>query len=136
MKPNLSCSIGLVNAKILTEKRLKRLQANGQLERLADDIKLDVKQVLHGIVTARGEIESSRLAKMAAEKVVEGEFARFDIGQAGNLELLRAQDMLAINSRSYIRAIVDYNIAMQELTRAHGTLPHGVTIEAARRTDS
>jgi hypothetical protein len=46
MKPNLSCSIGLVNAKILTEKRLKRLQANGQLERLADDIKLDVKQVL------------------------------------------------------------------------------------------
>jgi hypothetical protein len=62
MKPNLSCSIGLVNAKILTEKRLKRLQANGQLERLADDIKLDVKQVLHGIVTARGEIESTRLA--------------------------------------------------------------------------
>jgi hypothetical protein len=53
MKPNLSCSIGLVNAKILTEKRLKRLQANGQLERLADDIKLDVKQVLHRIGTAR-----------------------------------------------------------------------------------
>lgn len=115
------------------KKRLKRLQANGQLERLEDDVKLDVKQVLHGIVTARGEIESTQLAKEAAEKVVEGELARFDIGQAGNLELLRAQDLLAVNSRSFIRAVVDFNISMQELARAQGTLPHGVTIEEARK---
>jgi hypothetical protein len=53
MKSNLSCSIGLVNDKILTEKRLKRLQANGQPERLADDIQLDVKQVPHRIGSAR-----------------------------------------------------------------------------------
>ncbi|BBO69409.1 hypothetical protein DSCA_33390 [Desulfosarcina alkanivorans] len=118
---------------VYRKKRLKRLQANGQLARIEDDVKLDVKRVLHGIAAARGEIEATRLARESAEKVVEGEFVRFDIGQAGNLELLRAQDLLAANSRSFIRAVVDYNIAMQELTRAQGTLPHGVTLEAAGR---
>ena len=127
-------AIGNRSANSLYRKKiLRRLQANAQLERLEDDIKLDVKQVLHGIMTARGEIEATRLAMEAAEKVVEGEFARFDIGQTSNLELLRAQDLLAVTSRSFSRAIVDYNIEMHELARAQGVLPNGVAIEMARR---
>ena len=115
------------------KKRLKRLQSNAQLERLEDDIKLDIKEVLQRIATSRGEIEASRLAKDAAEKVVEGEFTRFDIGQTSNEELLRAQDLLAVTSRSFYRAIADYNIALHDLTRAKGGLPDGVTIEDATR---
>ena len=105
------------------KKKLKRLQANAQLERLEDDIKLDIKQVLQRIATSRGEIEATRLAKEAAEKVVEGEFTRFDIGQTSNVELLRAQDLLAVTSRSFFRAIADYNIALHELMRAQGVSP-------------
>ena len=115
------------------KKKLKRLQSNAQLERLEDDIKLDIKQVFQRIMTSRGEIEASRLAKDAAEKVVEGEFTRFDIGQTSNEELLRAQDLLAVTSRSFYRAIADYNIALHELTRAKGGLPDGVTIDDATR---
>ena len=62
-----------------------------------------------------------------------GEFARFDIGQTTNEELLRAQDLLAAASRSFNRAVVDYNIAMAELGRAQGILPDGVAMEDARR---
>ena len=115
------------------KKRLKRLQSNAQLERLEDDIKLDIKQVLQRILTSWDEIEASRLAKDAAGKVVEGEFTRFDIGQTSNEELLRAQDLLAVTSRSFYRAVSDYNIALHELTRAKGGLPDGVTIEDATR---
>ena len=114
-------------------KSLGRLQANAQLKRLKDEIKLDVKQVLHRLATARGEIDANRAAKAAAEKVVDGEFTRFDIGQTSNEELLRAQDLLAMTSRSYARAIADYNTTIQELTRAQGILPDGVTIEEAVR---
>jgi outer membrane protein TolC len=114
-------------------KSLSRLQANAQLKRVKDEIKLDVKQVLHRLVTARGEIDANRSAKEAAEKVVEGEFTRFDIGQTNNEELLRAQDLLAMTSRSFVRAVADYNTTIQELTRAQGILPDGVTIEAAVR---
>ena len=115
------------------EKILKRQQVEALLKRVENDIKLDIKQILHGIATARGEIEATRLAKAAAEKVVEGEFTRFDIGQTSNEELLRAQDLLALTSRSYTRAVVNYNIALHDLARAQGVLPDGVTLAEARR---
>ncbi len=111
------------------KKTLKRLQAESLLERLEDDIKLDVKQIVHGIVIAKGEIEATRSAMESAETVVEGELTRFDIGQSTNEELLRAQDLLAITSRSFVRSVVDYNIALHEFARAQGVLPDGVVIE-------
>jgi outer membrane protein TolC len=88
---------------------------------------LDVKQVVLAIAYASGEIDSTRLAMEAAEKVVAGEFARFDIGQTTNEELLRAQDLLAGTSRNFVRAVVDYNIALAELSRAQGILPSAVS---------
>ena len=94
---------------------------------------MDVKQVILSLYYAKSEMESARLAKEAAERVVAGEFTRFDIGKTTNEELLRAQDLLAASSRSLNRAIVDYNIAVAELARAQGILPEGVTLQAARR---
>ena len=131
---NFTWAIGnrSVNAQY-RQKRLERMQANAQVERLVDDIKLDIKQVHHRILTTIGEIEATRLARESAEKVVEGEFARFDIGKASNLELLRAQDLFALTSRSFFRAIADYNIALHELSRAQVVLPEGVTIQEAKR---
>ena len=44
-----------------------------------------------------------------------------------------AQDLLALTNRNYSRAVVDYNIALNELVRAQGILPDGIHIEGARR---
>ncbi len=131
---NFELPIGNRAAKARYRKKvLERRQMETIIQRLEDDIKLDVKQVLHGIATARGEIRATRLARDAAVKVVEGEFTRFDIGQTSNVELLRAQDLLALSSRHFTRAVVDYNITLHELERAQGVLPKGVTIEESRR---
>ncbi len=111
------------------KKILARRQMETIIARIEDDIKLDVKQVLHSIATARGEIQATRLAQDAAAKVVEGESTRFDIGRTSNLELLRAQDLWALNSRNFTRAVVDYNLALQELERAQGVLPKEIAIE-------
>ena len=108
---------------------MDRQQAEEQLDRVKDDIKLEVKQVLIRLATVKDEIEASRQAKEAAEKVVEGEFTRFDIGQTTNEELLRAQDLLAATSRSFARAIADYNTTLQDLWRAQGILPNGILLE-------
>ncbi|MGD9310520.1 MAG: hypothetical protein PVG51_15360, partial [Desulfosarcina sp.] len=61
------------------------------------------------------------------------EFTRFDLGQTTNEELLRAQDLLAVTSRGFARAVAEYNTTIQELTRVQGVLPEGITIEEARR---
>jgi len=118
---------------VYRKKMLGRKQAGVQAERERNQIKLDVKQVVLAISYANSEIDSSRLAMEAAEKVVTGEFARFEIGQTTNEELLRAQDLLAGTSRNFMRAVVDYNIALAELERAQGTFPQGISIEEARR---
>jgi outer membrane protein TolC len=115
------------------KKSLSRKQANAQLKRVKDDIRLEVKQVLHRLETVKGEIDANQNAKTAAAKVVEGEFTRFDLGQTSNEELLRAQDLLAATSRSFARAVAEYNTTIQELARVQGVLPEGITIEEARR---
>ena len=131
---NFEYPIGNRSAKsVYRKKSLQRKQADAQLERIKNQIKLDVKQVILSLYYAKSEMESARLAKEAAERVVAGEFTRFDIGKTTNEELLRAQDLLAASSRSLNRAIVDYNIAVAELARAQGILPEGVTLQAARR---
>jgi len=58
----------------------------------------------------------------AAEKVVAGEFARFDIGQTTNEELLRAQDLLAVTSRNFMRAVVDYKYRLGRTHTGPGDL--------------
>ncbi|MDJ0784488.1 MAG: TolC family protein [Desulfosarcinaceae bacterium] len=107
-------------------KALSRDQASAQIKRIEDDIKLQVKAVLHRLTTVEEEIAANRSAMQAAKKVVEGEFTRFDIGQTSNEELLRAQDLLAAASRSYVRAVTDYNTAIHELAKVQGVLPEGI----------
>jgi len=110
-------------------KKLERRQSEKQVARLRNQIKQEIKEVLSAIGYAKGKINSTQIARESARNVVEGEFARFEIGQTTNVELLRAQDLLAATSRSYIRAIVDYNIALAELKSVQGELPRGLSIE-------
>ena len=120
-------------ASLYRKKTLARQQAEVRVKQIGDQIKLEVKQVLLSIDSARGEIASTRLAMEAAEKVVAGEFARFDVGQTSNEELLRAQDQLAAASRNFYRTVVDYNISLAELARVQGILPDGLVLEDAHR---
>jgi len=98
------------NAAKARRKKLERRQSEEQVARLRNQIKQEIKEVLTAIEHAKENIKSTQIARESARTVVEGEFTRFDIGQTTNVELLRAQDLLAATSRSFIRAIVDYNI--------------------------
>ena len=99
------------------------------MQQVIDRIKREVKQAIYEIKLAKYDIETTRKAKVAAEKVVEGEFARFELGQVTNEELLRAQDLLAGARQNNISAIIKYNIALSEPARAQGVPGHGLSIE-------
>lgn len=115
------------------KKTLTRMQASAQIKRITDDVKLEVKQVLKRLATLKDKIQADMAAKKAAEKAVTGEFTRFDIGATSNEELLRAQDLLALTSRSLATSIAEYNIAIHELTRVQGLLPDGISMDAVGR---
>ena len=130
---NFEYPIGNRSAKARARKQAFKLQqAVADVERVADQIKRDVRRVMYAIDLAKDEINSMFMAEQAAVKVVEGENARFDLGQVTNEELLRAQELLATARRNTVRSIVDFNIALAELDRAKGVLPYGLTIENSR----
>jgi outer membrane protein TolC len=122
--------IGNNAAKALYRRRLsEHKQARSEVQQVIDRIKREVKQAIYEIKLAKYDIETTRKAKVAAEKVVEGEFARFELGQVTNEELLRAQDLLAGARQNNVSSIIKYNIALSELARAQGVLGHGLSIE-------
>jgi outer membrane protein TolC/outer membrane protein OmpA-like peptidoglycan-associated protein len=127
---NFEYPIGNRSAKARMRKtKYARRQSEAQVDRVRDQIRQDIKQVLTTIDYAGSEIRSTRIAMDSARKVVQGEFARFEIGQTTNEELLRAQDLYAATSRIFIRSVVDYNIALADLKRVQGELPEGLSIE-------
>lgn len=119
----LTVPLGNLSARARLRKRRSQLrEAEMVLTRTQDRIRTQVRVAVHSIEVAAGEIPSARRAVRAAEKVLEGERARFELGQISNLELLRAQDLLARARNAYVRAVTDYNIALSELYRSEGTL--------------
>jgi len=93
-----------------------------EADRILEQIQVEVDLALDEVRLARKEIPSSLQARRSAEQVVNGEHARFELGQTTNEELLRAQDFLGSTEREYMRAVIDYNISLARLGRAQGTL--------------
>jgi outer membrane protein TolC len=103
-----------------------------EADRLAAKAIQEVNLAVRSILNARDEVEATLKAKMAAELTVKGEFARFELGQTSNYELLQAQDALGAAERDYLQALLSFNLSLSELTRAQGTLLEDRGIEIIR----
>ena len=87
-----------------------------------DVIVAEVKTAVKTLELIGQEIPISERAVSAARKVVDGEWARFELNQVGNRDLLQAQDLLAVSERNRIQSKVRYNVAIIRLLAAEGTL--------------
>jgi len=94
-------------------------------EQAANEVHISIKNVR----LARGEILSARVTVEAAQTLVVGETARFELGQSTNDDLLRAQDQLGSAEREYARALASYNVNLAALRRAEGTILEAMGIE-------
>ena len=92
----------------------------------------EVKTAVKSMELLVQEIPQSKRAAEAAVKVVEGEWARFELNQVGNRDLLQAQDLLAVSERNRIQTMIRYNIAIARLLAAEGTLLSQMGIELLR----
>jgi outer membrane protein len=105
-----------------TKRSLELKQASTEVGRLKEQIATEVSQAIREIQLATREIPTTLQAKIASERVVVSENARFELGQKTNEELLRAQDLLAATEQDYVKAIVNYNVSLTSLNRAKGTI--------------
>lgn len=113
---NMKARAGLQRA----ESELR--QALDEMRSARDIIVAETKIAVKSLELIAQEIPQSRRAVEAAARVVEGEWARFELNQVGNRDLLQAQDLLAVSERNRIQNLVRYNNALVSLLAAEGTL--------------
>jgi outer membrane protein len=114
----------------LNSERLQAAQALVSLQRLEQQIVVDVDNAAGQIVTNRERIEStSEARKLAAESLAAGE-ERLRAGTGTTFEVLELQEELSSAEFAELRARGDYNKAVAEFRRKTGTTlrAHGVLL--------
>jgi outer membrane protein TolC len=103
-------------AKLQKEQEVLRVKA------LADTIASDVDTAVRAVVSARKRIDTNQRAVASAEADLDAERKKFQAGKSTSFFVLEASSRLAAARNQYIQAIVEYNRAIHQLSRAEGTI--------------
>ncbi|HXQ21977.1 MAG TPA: TolC family protein, partial [Candidatus Acidoferrales bacterium] len=108
-------------------------QARLSLQKLEENITLEIKQAVSDLDTDARSIEATRIARELAEENVRNQQARYDVGLATTKDLLDFQDRLTQARDAEVEALTQYNSDLAEMRRVEGTLlsARNVVIERA-----
>jgi outer membrane protein len=99
--------------------------AQAQSDALAQQIALEVRNALNQVEMNRAHIESAGKAREFAQRTLDAEQQKLDLGVSTLFFVLQAQTNLAIAQTNEIQALVNYNKAVVVYDRATGqTLLH------------
>ncbi len=105
-------------AKAKYEKRKELLE----LDKLEQDIIFEVREAVRRLNTTRKMIrQTSTTLKLANRRLV-GEEKKYSVGRTTNIEVLRAQNDLALQEARAIKAMTEHYIAQGELEAVKGTI--------------
>jgi len=111
----------LLSRALYAQARLNLEQAALQLRDQEQQIFLEIKTAVRSVQTNFQRIEAYRAARELAEKKLEAEQEKFNVGLSTNYFILQYQRDLADALIMELRAVVDYNISLASLNRAQGT---------------
>ncbi len=110
----------------LRGRRLERIQSVVEYRRAAQNVVLEVKDALDGVILNYRLIEQARTSRVAAAEALRTLLVEKELTQRGytverlNLELSQ-QTALAAAERAEVNAVIDYNVAIADLYAAMGT---------------
>lgn len=106
-------------------------RARAELQRTEQQILLEVRQAERGVRASRDAVASTRKTRELAERQLQIETDRFEVGMTTNFEVLRFQDDLAGARSDELRARIALRRAEASLLRSMGTLLeyHGIDIQ-------
>ncbi|HSA94764.1 MAG TPA: TolC family protein [Acidobacteriota bacterium] len=96
-------------------------QAQARLKTQEQQITLEVSDAVRTLETAAKSVDAYRIARELAEKQLEAEMKKLNVGMSTNYYVLEYQDRLATARSSELRALVDYNVALANIARVTGT---------------
>ena len=131
---NVTVPIGNSTAKgNYAQATINQDRARVDLERTKQRVILEVRQAARGVTAAAEAARSAAKTRQLAERQLEIETDRFEVGMSTNFEVLRFQDDLAVVRSGELRAVIEHRLAVAELERATGRLldKYGIRIRSA-----
>lgn len=102
------------------QKKLEKVQALIAFKRLEQNIILEVRDRVREVDIQYRQVVTSGLSKEKEKKHYEAQRERYSAGQVSTHDMLDYQDRLAQAELDYIKALVDYNIAIINLEKSEG----------------
>lgn len=120
---NMEVPIGLRAARSNHKaSKLQARQAQLNISKKEQEVVVQVRKAVRQIRTNTERIKATKKARELAQKRLEAEEKKYEVGRSTSLEVLRAQERLAIAERNRNKAIIDYNISLKNLDAAQGTI--------------
>jgi outer membrane protein len=115
----------------LGEARVSKANDLYQMRRQQQTVRLDVLNAVHSLEQAKLSMSAAKIARDLAEKTVESEQRKYDLGTGTIFLVLEAQTELAQTEVSLVQAEVNYQMALAAVDHATGTLleRHHVELE-------
>lgn len=101
-------------------------QSRQQLENLRAQIDYDVRTALLDLVAASDQVQVAKSSLDLANQTLVQARDRFTAGVTDNLEVIEAQDTVALANETYISSLYAHNVAKVSLARAIGFAEQGV----------
>jgi outer membrane protein TolC len=120
----LTLSVPISNIVSRANYALARLQLDQSLARLKNQeqqIYLEVSDAVRSMETGAKGVEAYRIARELAEKRLEAETKKLNVGLTTNYFVLQYQEGLANARLLEIKALVDYNLSQARLEKAVGS---------------
>jgi len=101
--------------------KLDLQQTQAKLKNEEQQIALEVSDAVLTLETAAKSVDAYRIARELAEKQLEAEMKKLNVGLSTNYFVLQYQNDLANARSNELKALVDYNIAMAKISQVTGT---------------
>jgi outer membrane protein TolC len=104
-----------------TYAKLDLEQAQARLKVQDQQIYLEVSDAVRTLETAAKSVDAYRIARELAERQLEAEMKKLNVGMSTNYFVLTYQDALASARSMEMKAMVDYNIAVAAIAKVTGS---------------
>jgi len=96
-------------------------QAQARLKTQEQQVFLEVSDAVRTLETAAKSVDAYRIARELAERQLEAEMKKLNVGMSTNYFVLTYQDALASARSLELRALVDYNVARANIAKVTGS---------------
>jgi outer membrane protein len=121
----LQVSYPLGNSQVVAQHAQAQVSARQQQAQInANEIFVaqDVRQSARSVETNRKRIDATRVARELAQRRLEAEQKKFEVGMSTSFLIVQAQRDLAQAAANELSALIDYNKAIVAFERARGTI--------------